>query len=71
MKKKSEVIAAIPIFNGLPADQIAAIEQVAVEKHISKGAIIFSEGEAGTGFYVIAEGRVIFSPMGHIVAINA
>ena len=58
MKKNLDVIAAIPIFNGLPEDQIAAIKQIAVEKHINKGEIIFSEGEAGNGFFVIAEGRV-------------
>ena len=58
MKKSLDVIAEIPIFKGLPEDQIAAIQQIAVEKHINKGAIVFSEGEEGHGFYVIAEGRV-------------
>lgn len=58
MKKNLDVIAAIPIFNGLPEDQIAAIKKIAVEKHINKGEIIFSEGDEGNGFFVIAEGRV-------------
>ena len=58
MKKHLDVIAAIPIFNGLPADQIAAIKQIAIKKQISKGEIIFSEGEEGHGFFIIAEGRV-------------
>jgi CRP/FNR family transcriptional regulator len=58
MKKSLDVIAEIPIFNGLPQDQISAIKQIAVEKHINKGEIVFSEGEEGHGFYVIAEGRV-------------
>jgi CRP/FNR family transcriptional regulator len=58
MKKNLDVIAAIPIFNGLPEDQIAAIKKIAVEKQINRGEIIFSEGEAGNGFFVIAEGRV-------------
>ena len=58
MKKNLDVIASIPIFNGLPEDQTAAIKQIAVEKQINKGEIIFSEGEDGNGFYVIAEGRV-------------
>ncbi len=58
MKKNLDVIAAIPIFNGLPGDQIAAIKQIAIEKQINKGEIIFSEGEEGNGFFVIAEGRV-------------
>lgn len=58
MKKTLDVIAAIPIFNGLPDDQIAAIKQIAVEKKIGKGEILFSEGDEGHGFYVIAEGRL-------------
>lgn len=58
MKKNLDVIAEIPIFSGLPEDQISAIKQIAVEKHINKGEIVFSEGEEGRGFYVIAEGRI-------------
>ncbi len=58
MKINLDVIATIPIFNGLPGDQIAAIKQIAIEKQINKGEIIFSEGEEGNGFFVIAEGRV-------------
>ena len=52
------IISTIPLFNGLPADQIAAIKKIAVEKHFNKGEIIVSEGDEGEGFFVIAEGRV-------------
>jgi CRP/FNR family transcriptional regulator len=58
MKKSLDVISEIPIFSGLPEDQISAIKQIAVEKRINKGEIVFSEGEEGHGFYVIAEGRI-------------
>jgi CRP/FNR family transcriptional regulator len=58
MRKNMDAIATIPIFNGLPEDQIEAIKQIAVEKQINKGEIIFSEGEKGDGFFIIAEGRV-------------
>ena len=58
MKNILDFFSAIPLFNGLPEDQIGAIKQIAVEKHISKGEIIFSEGEEGKGFFVVAEGRV-------------
>jgi CRP/FNR family transcriptional regulator len=58
MKKSLDVIAEIPIFSGLPEDQISAIKQIAVEKHFNKGEIVFSEGEEGHGFYIIAEGRM-------------
>jgi len=58
MKKNLDIIAAIPIFNGLPEDQISAIKQIAVEKTVNKGEILFSEGDEGKGFFVIAEGRL-------------
>jgi CRP/FNR family transcriptional regulator, dissimilatory nitrate respiration regulator len=58
MKKTIDVISAIPIFNGLPDDQIAAIKQIAVKIKVNKGEILFSEGDEGKGFFVIAEGRL-------------
>ena len=58
MDKILKIISTIPLFNGLPEDQIAAIKKIAVEKHINKGEIIVSEGDEGEGFFVIAEGRV-------------
>ena len=58
MTKILNVISAIPLFNGLPEDQIADIKKIAVEKQIQKGEIIVSEGDEGEGFFIIAEGRV-------------
>jgi CRP/FNR family transcriptional regulator, dissimilatory nitrate respiration regulator len=58
MHKIIDFISSIPLFNGLPDDQIVAIQKIAVEKQINKGEIIFSEGDEGRGFFVIAEGRV-------------
>ena len=58
MDKILNIISTIPLFNGLPEDQIVAIKKIAVEKHINKGEIIVSEGDEGEGFFVIAEGRV-------------
>ena len=58
MDKILDVISTIPLFNGLPEDQIVAIKKIAVKKHINKGEIIVSEGDEGEGFFVIVEGRV-------------
>ena len=58
MDKILNIISTIPIFNGLPDDQIIAIRKIALKKEFNKGEIIFSEGDEGNGFYVIAEGRV-------------
>ena len=58
MDKILNIISTIPLFNGLPEDQIVAIKKIAVEKKINKGEIIFSEGDEGNGFFVVADGRV-------------
>ena len=58
MNKNLDVISTIPLFNGLPEDQLEAIQKIAIEKQINKGEIIVSEGDEGRGFYVIAEGRI-------------
>jgi len=58
MDKILNIISTIPLFNGLPEDQIVAIKKIALEKKINKGEIIFSEGDEGNGFFVVAEGRV-------------
>jgi len=58
MDKMLNIISTIPLFNGLPEDQIVAIKKIAVEKKINKGEIIFSEGDEGNGFFVVADGRV-------------
>ena len=58
MDKILNIISTIPLFNGLPEDQMIAIRKIALEKEFNKGEIIFSEGDEGNGFYVISEGRV-------------
>jgi len=58
MKKILDIISTLPLFNGLPADQLEAIKQIAIEKQIRKGEIVVSEGDDGKGFFVIAEGRI-------------
>ncbi len=58
MKKVVDVISTIPLFDGLPTDQLEDLSRILVTKHVSKGENIFSEGEEGNGFYVIVEGKV-------------
>lgn len=58
MKKILDIISNIPLFNGLPVDQLEAIKQIAIEKQIKKGEMVVSEGDDGKGFFVIAEGRI-------------
>jgi CRP/FNR family transcriptional regulator len=58
MGKALDTIATIPLFEGLPADQLEDLRQIAVTKHFSKGETIFSEGDEGNGFYVVVDGMV-------------
>ena len=53
-----ENIAAIPLFEGLPPDNHKDLALIAIEKRYVRGESIFSEGQAGSGFYVIIGGRV-------------
>ncbi|MDX1708385.1 MAG: Crp/Fnr family transcriptional regulator [Desulfobacterales bacterium] len=58
MANSINLISAIPLFDGLPTEQLNAIRRIAVEKRYNKGQTIFSEGDKTTGFFVIVEGRV-------------
>jgi CRP/FNR family transcriptional regulator len=54
----ADVLATSPLFDGLPPEQLAAIAAIAVEKRCNRGEIIFAEGDDGTGFYLVADGKV-------------
>jgi len=58
MKNIFEIVSAVPLFDGLPDDQLDEIRKIAVSKRFKKGETIFSEGDPGNGFYVVAEGLV-------------
>ena len=58
MENFLNLISAIPLFDGLPDEQLDAIRQIAVEKRYDKGQTLFSEGDKTTGFFVIIDGRV-------------
>lgn len=54
----TEHIAAIPLFEGLPTDQIEELTDIVVDQTFKRGLSIFSEGDEATGFYVVASGKV-------------
>lgn len=51
-------IARIPLFEGLPADQLKDLASIAIEKTMERGRTIFSEGDPGNGFFVLEIGRI-------------
>jgi CRP/FNR family transcriptional regulator len=58
MEKPLDVIAQIPLFSGLNHEQLSQFRGIALEKSFAKGEMVFSEGEEGSGFYVILAGTV-------------
>ncbi|UCF84836.1 MAG: Crp/Fnr family transcriptional regulator [Desulfobacteraceae bacterium] len=58
MKKLIDIISAVPSFSGLPESQLREIKNISVDRHFNKGEIIFSDGDDGTGFFVVVEGLV-------------
>lgn len=58
MEKAADVIARIPLFNGLSRGQLAQFQGIALEKSFARGEWVFSEGDEGDGFYVILAGTV-------------
>ena len=55
---RAELLGACRLFAGLTPVQLAAIAQRAVEIPFDRGHVIARQGEIGTGFFVVAEGRV-------------
>jgi len=54
----NEHISSIPLFAGLPEEQINDLAMIVEGHSLEKGEIIFSEGDEGEGFYVVISGRV-------------
>jgi CRP/FNR family transcriptional regulator len=51
-------IASIPLFEGLPTRYHEDLAMIVADRAYTRGQRIFSEGDEGTGFYVILSGRV-------------
>jgi CRP/FNR family transcriptional regulator, cyclic AMP receptor protein len=56
--RRTQLLAACPLFRGIGADQLAALAESATEVEFPPRHVIARQGEIGTGFFVIVEGRV-------------
>ena len=59
--KKNEItkfIAEIPLYRGLPAEQIGKLANIMIDKLLRRGQAVFSEGDEASGLYVMISGRV-------------
>jgi CRP-like cAMP-binding protein len=66
--RRAELLGACRLFEGLQADGLAAIASRAVEIDFGPRDVIARQGEIGTGFFVVAEGRVRVIRDGEAVA---
>ena len=55
---RPEDVASIPLFEGLPDEEIRQLSAIAAERSFRRGESIFMEGDKGEGFHVVLSGRV-------------
>lgn len=51
-------LSNIPLFKGLSTTLLSELSSILVAQVLAKGQIIFSEGDPGSGFFVVISGRV-------------
>lgn len=56
--QETALLSTIPLFNGLSEQQYFSLSRIARELQFERGQTIFSEGDAGKGFFVVANGQV-------------
>jgi CRP/FNR family transcriptional regulator len=53
-----EFLSQTMIFQDLPVEQLAELANLAIAQSYSKGEILFHQGDAASGFFVLRSGRV-------------
>ena len=66
--RRSELLAAAPLFAGVPADELERLAARTVEIEVPAGRVIARQGEVGTGFFVIADGAAEVIRDGDVIA---
>ena len=66
--RRAELLGGCRLFQGLDAAGLAAVAAAAVEVDFAAERVIARQGEIGTGFFVIAEGRVRVVRDGAVIA---
>lgn len=56
--RRTDLLAGCRLFRGLDPDSLAAVADVAIEVDFPADRTIARQGDVGTGFFVVADGRV-------------
>ena len=56
--KRTDVLAAVPLFAGCSADELRRVARYMLEEQHAAGAVLVGEGTEGDEFYVLVEGHV-------------
>ena len=56
--RRAELIGGCPLFRGLDGGDLASVAAAAIEVDFPADRVIAREGEIGTGFFIVVEGRV-------------
>ncbi len=51
-------VAELPLFKGLPREQLEEVTDIVTDQTFARAQMIFSEGDDAAGFYVVISGRV-------------
>jgi len=51
-------LSQVDLFKGLTVEQLEALARIVSGKKYKRGQLIFSEGDEGTGFYLVISGRI-------------
>ncbi|VVS92016.1 Crp/Fnr family transcriptional regulator [Desulfoluna spongiiphila] len=57
-QKTPAILASVPLFSGLEPHDLDLLAGLALQKNYRKGEFIFSDGDPGDGFYIVAQGQV-------------
>jgi len=57
MDRRTQLLAGVALFDGIGPDGLAMVAERAIEVEFATGRTIVRQGEVGTGFFLVTEGR--------------
>jgi CRP-like cAMP-binding protein len=68
LDRRSQLLAGCPLFNGIDGAELDHLAERSTQVEFPAGHVIAREGEIGTGFFVVIDGRVRVVRDGHVIA---